>query len=51
MYQNEFLKFVKKRMQDNQSFFSILFENQEIYDRVKKEVLRKVYEECRSGTA
>lgn len=48
MYKDDFTDIVMKRMRDNENFFEILLQNPEVYDRVKKDVLRKVYDECRA---
>lgn len=49
MYKDSFTDIVMKRMRDNEAFFEILLQNQDIYDRIKEDVLRKVYNECRAG--
>lgn len=48
MYKDSFTDIVMKRMRDNESFFEILLQNPDVYESVKKDVLRKVYDECRA---
>lgn len=46
MYKDDFVKIVEKRQSDNAEFFNIIQSNPDVYKKVKREVLTKVYEDC-----
>ena len=48
MYYSSMAKIITERYRMNDGFFQVILDNPEVYDMVKKDVLRKVYRECRS---